>query len=269
MIALITILLLNLLLIAHELGHFLLAKLFNVKVTEFAVGFPPRLFSIKKGEVTYSLNLIPLGAYVNILDEENNPDERNFRNKSLWQKILILSGGVLTNILIALIIFIILFSVGIPRNILPENYHLLVINDNNIIRLNFINAIKETFAFLFFILEQTLRGLKIAFIKIFTSLDVSDLVGPVGIFAVTSKSFHHGVIFGLYILGAISYALAIFNILPIPAVDGGKIVLALIEKVLKKSINPKIINLIDNITLVFLLLLAILVTIKDVKFFYL
>ncbi|MGB9763259.1 MAG: site-2 protease family protein [Minisyncoccia bacterium] len=268
LIALLTLLLLNLLLIAHELGHFLLAKLFNVKVIEFGVGFPPKILSFKKGEVTYALNSIPLGAYVNLVEEENNPDPRNFRNKSFWQKILILSGGVLANTLIAIIIFVVLFNIGIPRNILPDNYHLSVLNSTNIIRLNFIQSLKETFAFLFFVFKETLRGLKIAFIKIFTSLDVSDLTGPVGIFTITNRGFYHGLIWGLYVLGLISYALAIFNFLPIPVVDGGKIIVVFIEKIFKKQLNPKVINAIDNVALIFLLFLAILVTIKDIRFFY-
>lgn len=267
--AILTILVLNILLIAHELGHFLLAKLFNVKVEEFGVGFPPRLLSFKKGEILYSLNLIPLGAYVNVMDEDNSTELRNFRNKASWQKILILSGGVLVNILIAVVIFVLLFSIGIPRNILPNNYYLLSTNDQTIIRLPIFSAFAETFKFLYFILQQTLRGLRIAFIKIFTSLDVSDLVGPVGLFAITNKSLHYGLLFTLYILATISYALAIFNLLPIPAVDGGKIMVVLLEKIFRRRINPKIISTIENVVIVCLLFLAILVTIKDVRFFYL
>lgn len=63
------LLVLSILIFVHELGHFLIARLFKVRVDEFAIGFPPKLFSVKKGGTTYSINLIPLGGYVKIYGE--------------------------------------------------------------------------------------------------------------------------------------------------------------------------------------------------------
>ncbi|GAB4171752.1 MAG: RIP metalloprotease RseP [Calditrichia bacterium] len=97
----------------HELGHFLFAKLFGVKVEKFSIGFPPTLFKKTIGETEYSLGLIPLGGFVKMkgmLDESldgatiTGADDE-FLSKKSWQKILILSGGVLFNLILAVIIF--------------------------------------------------------------------------------------------------------------------------------------------------------------------
>ena len=98
-----------LLVIIHELGHFLFAKWVGMRVDEFAFGFPPRLWSKKIGETNYAFNLLPLGGYVKIfgeqgLDEENQKDsknvkdlERSFDNKGILARLFVLSGGVIFN----------------------------------------------------------------------------------------------------------------------------------------------------------------------------
>ena len=80
---------LSVLVFVHELGHFLAAKFFKIRVDEFAIGFPPKVFSFKKGETTYALNALPLGGYVKIHGE--NPedttdpnDQRNFQNGYIY-----------------------------------------------------------------------------------------------------------------------------------------------------------------------------------------
>lgn len=100
----------------HELGHFLFAKLFKMRVDKFSVGFPPKVIGAKVGETEYVLGLTPLGGYVKIvgmvdesmdtdsLDQEPQPWE--FRAKPVWQRILVITGGVLFNIILAAIIFI-------------------------------------------------------------------------------------------------------------------------------------------------------------------
>ncbi len=97
---------LSILVFIHELGHFLFAKLFKVRVDEFAIGFPPRIFSFKKGETVYALNALPLGGYVKIHgenpdDKTDKEDKRNFQNISWWKQILILAAAVIFNILFA------------------------------------------------------------------------------------------------------------------------------------------------------------------------
>ena len=83
------ILIFGLIIFVHELGHFVLAKRAGIKIEEFGFGFPPRLFSIKKGETIYSINLLPIGGFVKIYGEDggkkDDPDkERAFYNKTIW-----------------------------------------------------------------------------------------------------------------------------------------------------------------------------------------
>ncbi len=104
---------LSILVFFHELGHFLLAKLFGVRVERFSIGFPPRLFGIKLGETDYCISAIPFGGYVKMagmIDESMDTssltgEPYEFTSKSWWQKTLILVGGVTMNMVLAWIIF--------------------------------------------------------------------------------------------------------------------------------------------------------------------
>ena len=97
----------------HELGHFLFAKYFGVRVETFSIGFGPKILKYKRGDTTYSLSLIPLGGYVkmfgdNILEKEQVPEyERNmaFTHKSKWQRFWIVFGGPLANFILAFVLF--------------------------------------------------------------------------------------------------------------------------------------------------------------------
>ena len=102
------IIILAILVFVHELGHFLIAKGSGVRVDEFSVGFPPRLFSFKRGETLYSLNLIPFGGYVKIFGEDpdeetiSGPDSsRSLVNKPKYIQGAVLLGGILFNIIFA------------------------------------------------------------------------------------------------------------------------------------------------------------------------
>jgi regulator of sigma E protease len=260
---------LSLLMILHEFGHFLLAKLFNVKVEGFSIGLPPKILSFKRGEVTYSLNAIPFGAFVKINEEENDQNKRSFFNQKTSKKVAIFLGGVGMNFIIAFIVFVLLFTIGFPKSLLPSNYLINSSVSSTFVKYPLNQSFLETGRFLSFVLVESLKGLKIAFGKIFTHFDVSDLLGPVGLVAITSRSFEYGWRYGIYILGLISYALAIFNLLPIPALDGGRLLFLFLGKIFKKPISQKTEALIDNITFALLMCLAVLVTIKDIRFFYL
>ena len=97
MTVLIFILTLSILVLVHELGHFLMAKKMGVKVEEFGIGLPPKLFGIKKGETLYTINLLPIGGFVKLFGEEYSVPlahnkNRTFINKKPWQKTLIVLG---------------------------------------------------------------------------------------------------------------------------------------------------------------------------------
>ena len=100
------------LMIIHEFGHFIIAKKFGVKVEEFGIGYPPRIFGKKIGETIYSINWIPLGAFVRIYGEEGGLDDyRSFTNLKIWQRILIIIGGVTAFWIAAVIIFSVVFYI--------------------------------------------------------------------------------------------------------------------------------------------------------------
>ncbi len=105
------------LVISHELGHFLTSRIFKVDVEEFGFGFPPRIASFKKKNTVYSINLIPLGGFVKIKGEDGNAifgDKTNFTNQKIWKRSLIVLAGVTFNILLSFIILSSLFFVGMP-----------------------------------------------------------------------------------------------------------------------------------------------------------
>jgi regulator of sigma E protease len=114
----IAILVFAVLVLVHEFGHFIVAKRSGVRVDEFAIGFPPRLFSFKRGETTYSLNLLPLGGYVRMpgengetTDEQGNPDTRTFGAQSAAKRAAILVAGVTMNLLFAWVIYTGIFAI--------------------------------------------------------------------------------------------------------------------------------------------------------------
>ena len=103
---------------AHELGHFITAKLSGVKVEEFGIGFPPRLLSFKRGETVYSLNAILLGGFTKLLGEEDPTFPGSLASKSIATRVLVLGAGSMMNILLPILLFSIAFMV--PHDMLLE-----------------------------------------------------------------------------------------------------------------------------------------------------
>ncbi len=110
----------------HELGHFLFCKLFNIHTPSFSIGFGPKLISKKIGDTEFSLSAIPLGGYVEIAgavepgqgeqEHAQSIDERSFIRKPYWQKMCVVAGGIVFNIIFAYAAFIGLYMTGIPAN---------------------------------------------------------------------------------------------------------------------------------------------------------
>ncbi len=118
------LIILAVLIFVHELGHFLTAKLFKIRVDEFAIGFPPKIFSIKRGETQYSLNLIPIGGYVKIFGENPNDDSmngpdsaRSFVNAKKWKQLIVLFAGIFMNLVFAWILISISFNIGLTTGV--------------------------------------------------------------------------------------------------------------------------------------------------------
>jgi len=111
--------------LVHELGHFLAAKKAGVCVEEFGFGMPPRIFGIKKGETTYSINWIPFGGFVRMLGEDNSSksakvSKRSFQNQPLRKQAMIICGGVFMNLLLAFLLLTFGFLIGIEPLIANE-----------------------------------------------------------------------------------------------------------------------------------------------------
>jgi len=109
---------LSLLVGLHELGHLLAARMFGMRVEQYFIGFPPRVFSFKKGDTEYGLGAIPLGGYVKIsgmIDEsldtaqmKAEPQPYEFRAKPAWQRLIVMLGGIIVNVIVGIIIFVVL-----------------------------------------------------------------------------------------------------------------------------------------------------------------
>lgn len=107
---------LSFLVAVHEMGHLLAAKYFGMRVEQFSIGFPPKLWSFRKGETEYAISAIPLGGYVKIsgmidesLDTETmkqEPQPWEFRSKPAWQRLIVMLGGIIVNVIIGILIFI-------------------------------------------------------------------------------------------------------------------------------------------------------------------
>lgn len=359
---LIFIIILGVLIFVHELGHFIFAKKTGMFVEEFSIGFPPRIFSRKKGETLYSVGSIPLGGYVKIFGEEygeenktNSEDKnsRSFVRQSKKNQILVLIAGVSFNLLLAWFLFTIAFMSGMPvsansfSDIKLENTKLVLIDilknspaeraglkaGDNILYLNsggeylqfFENTIEaenfiashgkkeieflvrrgdenflthitpeegvvegkyaigvsmdmvgELKLFVTRALWESLKttvsltvattvGLYSFLVGIFTGVSsLSQISGPVGIVSMVGGAMSFGFIYLLSFTALISINLAVINLIPIPALDGGRILFVLIEKIKGSPIKAKLANSLNLIGFGLLLFLMLIITIKDI-----
>jgi regulator of sigma E protease len=121
---------LSILVAVHEMGHLLAAKYFGMRVEQFSIGFPPKIWSFTKGETEYAISAIPLGGYVKIsgmidesLDTEamkKDPEPWEFRSKPAWQRLIVMLGGIFVNVVVGIIIFIgLTFFIG-DSNLLKD-----------------------------------------------------------------------------------------------------------------------------------------------------
>src|ERR1035437_3393711 len=105
------VIMLIILVVAHEFGHFITAKSRGVQVLEFGVGFPPRIWGIRRGETLYSINALPLGGFVKLAGEEDPKVPRSLASKGYGTRILVLAAGSTMNILLPIVLFSIAFMI--------------------------------------------------------------------------------------------------------------------------------------------------------------
>ena len=232
--------LLGFLIFIHEGGHFLTAKLCNVKVNQFSIGFGPEIWKFEGKETKYALRLIPLGGFVSMEGEEKeSSDERAFNKISIIKRICIVSAGALTNIIFGFIVYMILALV-VYKNMTDALF-----------------AVKEFGLSLVESIKMIFTG----------HISMKDLTGPVGISGVISKT--ETIFQYVYMISIISVSLGITNLLPIPALDGGKIVLLIIEAIRKKPLKENTEITIQLIGFSVIIVLSIFVTYNDIhKIFY-
>ncbi|HLG12065.1 MAG TPA: site-2 protease family protein [Dehalococcoidia bacterium] len=104
-----------LLVVVHELGHFVTAKIFGVKVLEFGIGYPPRIWGIKRGETEYTINALPLGGFVRLLGEEDPSDPHSLAAQPAPQRLIIMGAGAFMNLVLAIVLFTL--ALMIPREV--------------------------------------------------------------------------------------------------------------------------------------------------------
>lgn len=348
------------LVLVHEAGHFFTAKSFKIRIDEFGFGFPPKLFGIKKGETEYTFNALPLGGFVKIFGE--NPDEesingpdasRSFVNKPKWKQAIVLLAGVMANFLLAWLLFSIGFMSGLPtstsnadKNFPLKNVGLVIVStspnspaelaglkpgdkivslqsqgeilneiniDNfktviassenekieigftrgkdstvsivevepqielgseipiigiaideiGVAKLPFFKSLWEGFKLNCYVTKSTLVGL---FQLITGEMQggFSAITGPVGMVGIIGDAYSFGFVYLLSFTALISVNLAIINLFPFPALDGGRLLFLLIEKIKGSRINPKIANTVNSIGFILLILLMIFVTYHDI-----
>lgn len=228
------IFLLGFLIFIHEGGHFTVAKLCRVKVNEFSIGFGPIIFKKKGKSTLYALRLIPLGGFVSLEGEdEPSEDEHSFNNAPIWKRILIVLAGGTVNIIFALVLFWCLSA--------------------------YFTGAKNAFANVGVYLKITWQGI----VELFTGkAKLDQMAGPVGISSAVAQT--EGFADFIYILSVISISIGVTNLLPFPPLDGGKIVLLIIEKIIRKPINKKFEIILQSVGLVLLLGLSAVVTYNDI-----
>jgi len=335
---LIFILVIALIVVVHEWGHYIMAKKNGVLVHEFAVGMGPKIWSIKKGETLYSIRAFPIGGFCSMEEEvgsSHNP--RAMGSKKPWQKLLIVSFGAIMNFIFAWVLLSILAGyAGYGNNIIKaldsnmpaqeanllvgdkitaiqgikvnkladiekivENkdtsYVFTIVRDNatpfdvplkakwlesekrarfgfapEIIHFNVLENVKNGLTETFNVIKVVWEGL----VKLITGqVPMNQVAGIIGVADFSAKQWDTGIKSGgiwvaimnmIYIAAIISANLGVVNLLPLPALDGGRIIFILIEILRGKPLDPEKESVVHFIGFVLLMLLTVVVLYNDI-----
>ncbi|PIS07934.1 hypothetical protein COT78_00830 [Candidatus Berkelbacteria bacterium CG10_big_fil_rev_8_21_14_0_10_43_13] len=349
------IIVLGILVLVHEFGHFITAKLAGVKVLEFSIGFPPRIFSWKRGETKYVIGALPFGGYVQMLGEDSaSKDPRAYNNATPGKRIIIGIAGVLMNIILAWVLLSIGFMIGMTPLATPSSQiggteikpqifvvqvekdsvaekagikvgdQLLGTSQSSFLDLSSVSnftktnagqtvslkikgedkstttkqvslpsgkdaplgvglidqgivkvawykapgaAIREAYE----VVKYTFTFLGSFFRQLFTTASISNQVGgPVAIYNMSGSAARAGAVVFLQFIAMLSLNLALINILPFPALDGGRVLFTILEKIFgKRIVKEEVEGLIHTIGFALLILLMLAITYKDiVKLFH-
>lgn len=345
------------LILVHELGHFVAAKWSRMRVDEFAIGFPPRLLSIQKGETEYSINALPIGGYVKIFGENGTEEAdgaRAFGARPRLHQAIVLLAGVAMNILAAWLIFVAVAVIGTPTAVSEEEasekaaltvVHVLddspaeslplgskilavssesgkldtltpselvdfisqsdgpvsiqyehkgsheevlltpktgVISDDperealglstSLVenrRVGIPTALWQATEKTFYSLILIIEGITSLLASAFTlSADISQVTGPIGIAGMVGEAAEFGLVPLLIFTAFISLNLAVINLLPIPALDGGRLLFVIAEAVIRRPIDPEWMARVNLIGFAFLMLLLLAVSYNDLAKYF-
>lgn len=337
------ILIFGLLIFLHEMGHFLFARLFGVRVEEFSIGMGPKVWShtAKKSGTRYSLGILPFGGYVSMLgEEEGSDDPDSFTKKAAWKRLIITVAGAAMNLLTGLVLMFILVAASGPlgsntvHSYPPDSYfeendlisssatllpgdeilaingkathisfdlsyeimhkggegpvHVTVLRDGvertlsvtfpsfeeNGVRYGmmdfYVCAEEKTVPALFYHTWHRTTGVMTMIWDSFGDLfsgryGMEAVSGPIGVADAMTEAVQTGGFLQLLLLVAvITINLGIVNLLPIPALDGGRIAFLLIEIIFRRPVPQKLEALVNFIGIVLLFTLMILIMFKDI-----
>jgi membrane-associated protease RseP (regulator of RpoE activity) len=225
----------------------------GIKVSEFSIGFGPAFYTKEKNNIIYKLCILPLGGYVKMPENPlvKGSEGKVFSKSKNKDKLLSILAGPLSNIVIGYFLLLIFMILS-----LKSNY---IVVDG--IADFFISSVEVFFKTIFLIL-QSFKDL------LFGNYGVSDLSGPIGITKIISEEAKNSLASYIFIMSAISINIGVFNLLPIPALDGARALFVSLEALLKNKISMKVQEKIHFAGLVFLLSLIAVVSINDLFSFF-
>lgn len=328
---LIAILFFELIIIIHEGGHFIAARLMKIKVNEFSIGMGPKLFQFKKGDTLYTLRLILFGGYCAMEGEsEDSDDENSFAKKSVLSRIFVVISGALMNLILGFVIVAIMVcsnslvgttqiakfddnavsssvlqqgdeiksidgmrvftstdvTTGLSRS--PDDtIEMVVQRDGEILNLevefdmqeyegqNYISMdfwlLGKPKTVLNVIKESAMEWVSFARMVFLSVHDIivgrygiSDMSGPVGAVSVVSTAVKTNWLSMLRIMALLTINVGLFNLFPIPALDGWRLFLLIFEGVFKRKMPDKWEWAINGVGLVLLLGLMCVITFSDI-----
>jgi regulator of sigma E protease len=327
------IVVLSILVIVHEFGHFIVAKKMGVRVEKFSIGFGPEIIGVTKAGTRYSISIVPLGGYVKLAGETGvegaKAEKWEYLSRTVGERIKIILAGPLLNYILAFLIFSFVFMVGNPTltarvgKVMPgypaETAGLkagdkivningkdvvywedvtnivytakgqemaLVINRDGIdmktifgskknvsimgispsdevvyVKYGFIKAIYMGAEKLWTLTYITCRAL---WASVTGAIPIKEsMTGPVGIFYITGQAAKLGLVYLLQLMAVLSASLAIFNLLPVPVLDGGHILFLAIEKIRRKPVSLKTQENVTQIGMSLLIVLMLFVFYND------
>lgn len=327
----IAILFFELIIIVHEGGHFVAARLMKIKVNEFSIGMGPKLFQLHKGDTKYTLRLILFGGYCSMEGEsEESDDENSFEKKKVIQRIFVVVAGAVMNLILGFIIIAVLISsqnlvgtatiakfednavsssvlkagdriksidgmrvytstdvtTGLSRSVddtlnmvverdgkdisLDVKFDMESYEDNQFIKMDFwLMGVKKTPAsVLKNSLMEWISYARMVFLSVHDLIigryGMSDLSGPVGAVSVVSNAVKTSIFSLLRIMALLTINIGLFNLFPIPALDGWRLFLLIFEGITKRKLPSKWEWAINGAGLVLLLGLMCIITFSDI-----